>query len=68
MNRLRPLDAPLPEFPAHLGSNNWAVSGKRTADGRALVADDMHLGIRVPHIWYRATLEWRDEEQRQADT
>jgi penicillin amidase len=42
----------------HVGSNNWAVSGKRTADGRALLANDMHLGIRVPHIWYRASLVW----------
>ncbi len=39
----------------HLGSNNWAVAGEHTADGRALVANDMHLGIRVPHIWYRAS-------------
>ena len=60
VSRLRPLNAPLPPAPVHLGSNNWAVSGKLTADGRALVADDMHLGIRVPHIWYRASLEWRD--------
>ncbi len=42
----------------HPGSNNWAVSGTHTADGRALLADDMHLGIRVPHIWYRASLVW----------
>ncbi len=42
----------------HPGSNNWAVSGKLTADGRALVANDMHLGIRVPHIWYRARFVW----------
>jgi len=44
-----------------LGSNNWAVSGKASADGRAIVADDMHLGIRVPHIWYRAQFVWPDE-------
>ncbi len=36
------------------GSNNWAVSGQLTSHGGALVADDMHLGIRVPNIWYRA--------------
>ncbi|MBI2824309.1 MAG: penicillin acylase family protein [Planctomycetia bacterium] len=42
----------------HGGSNNWAVSAKRTADGRAIVADDMHLDIRVPHVWYRASFEW----------
>jgi penicillin amidase len=39
-----------------LGSNNWAVSGAHTADGRALLANDMHLGIRVPNTWYRASV------------
>ncbi|MBM3751417.1 MAG: penicillin acylase family protein [Acidimicrobiia bacterium] len=38
------------------GSNNWAVAGSRTADGRAIVADDMHLGLGVPNIWYRASM------------
>jgi penicillin amidase len=39
-----------------VGSNNWAVSGGRTADGGAIVADDMHLGIQLPTTWYRAAL------------
>lgn len=39
-----------------LGSNNWAVAGTHTADGRALFANDMHLGIRVPNTWYRASI------------
>lgn len=43
-----------------LGSNNWAVAGRLTADGGALVANDMHLGIRVPNTWYRAAWEWPD--------
>ena len=43
---------------AALGSNNWAVAGRLTADGRALVANDMHLEVRVPNTWYRAALEW----------
>ena len=42
------------------GSNNWAVSGAHTADGHALLANDMHLGIRVPNTWYRASLVWPD--------
>ena len=37
-----------------VGSNNWAVGGALTADGAAIVADDMHLSITVPNIWYRA--------------
>jgi len=39
-----------------IGSNNWAVSGAHTASGVALVANDMHLSIGVPIIWYRASL------------
>jgi penicillin amidase len=46
---------------AALGSNNWAVSSRLTADGGALIANDMHLDIRVPNTWYRAVIEWRDE-------
>ncbi len=38
------------------GSNNWALSGQRSATGAALVANDMHLGLGVPHIWYRLRL------------
>ena len=43
---------------ARQGSNNWAVSGAHTPDGRALVATDMHLGLSVPNTWYRASFEW----------
>ena len=46
-----------------IGSNNFAVAGSLTADGRAIVANDMHLGIRVPNTWYRASLEWPDAER-----
>src|SRR5690606_27161456 len=42
------------------GSNNWAVSGALTADRRAIVADDMHLGLRAPNIWFRARLRYPD--------
>jgi acyl-homoserine lactone acylase PvdQ len=34
-----------------LGSNNWAVSGAHSTDGNAIVANDMHLFIRVPNTW-----------------
>lgn len=43
------------------GSNAWAVAGSRTADGRAILANDMHLGLSVPNIWYRASLAWSGE-------
>lgn len=39
-----------------IGSNNWAVDGAHSASGVALVANDMHLSIAVPIIWYRASL------------
>ncbi|MFY0641821.1 MAG: penicillin acylase family protein [Bermanella sp.] len=39
----------------HYGSNNWSVSGDLTKHGSAMVADDMHLKLRVPNIWYRAS-------------
>ncbi|HEY1307022.1 MAG TPA: penicillin acylase family protein [Vicinamibacterales bacterium] len=42
------------------GSNNWAVSGRLAADGGALLANDMHLLVRVPNTWYRAAFEWPD--------
>lgn len=40
------------------GSNNWAISGQRTGSGAALVANDMHLGLGVPIIWYHARLRF----------
>lgn len=51
--RLEPIEA---EEEPHLGSNNFAVDGRVTSDGRAILAGDMHLGIAVPIIWYRASL------------
>jgi len=39
-----------------VGSNGWAVAGTRTKDNAALFANDMHLSLRLPHIWYRARL------------
>ena len=38
------------------GSNSWAVSGKFTESGHAIVSNDMHLGLRIPNIYYQARL------------
>lgn len=38
------------------GSNNWALAGRYTDSGSALIASDMHLPLRVPVMWYRARL------------
>lgn len=35
------------------GSNNWAVSGKKSKTGMPLLANDMHLGLSAPGIWYQ---------------
>lgn len=42
------------------GSNNFAVSGALTKDGRAILANDMHLHLRAPNIWFRARLLYPD--------
>lgn len=51
------------EEAAGLGSNNWAVAGTQTASGVALVANDMHLAIGVPNIWYRASMRVPDRRE-----
>ncbi|MEQ9438592.1 MAG: penicillin acylase family protein [Cyclobacteriaceae bacterium] len=38
------------------GSNNWAVSGARTRSGSPLLANDPHLGLNLPSIWYLVQL------------
>jgi penicillin amidase len=38
------------------GSNNWAVAGALTESGRAIVSNDMHLGLDTPNIYYQAQL------------
>lgn len=35
------------------GSNNWAISGKKTTTGKPILANDMHLGLFAPGIWYQ---------------
>ena len=42
--------------PEIVGSNSWAVAGTHAAGGAALLANDMHLALRLPHVWYRARL------------
>jgi penicillin amidase len=43
--------APLP------GSNSWAIAGSRTASGKPILSNDMHLEYSLPGIWYMAHLE-----------
>lgn len=34
------------------GSNNWVVHGNRTGTGSPLLANDTHLGLQMPSVWY----------------
>ncbi len=65
------VDVPIPTLPntlAHasydelppldIGSNNWAVTGALTPSQGAMLANDMHLSLRVPIIWYRTQLSY----------
>jgi penicillin amidase len=40
------------------GSNQWAVDASRSANDQALLANDPHLGLRLPSVFYRSELEW----------
>ncbi len=50
------LDSVLGPRGPEIGSNSWAVSGKLSATGMPLLANDMHLGIQMPSIWYQNAL------------
>jgi penicillin amidase len=40
-----------------VGSNAWVVSGRLTDSGSALLANDPHLGLQIPSLWYMATIK-----------
>jgi penicillin G amidase len=42
------------------GSNNWAVSGKKTASGAPILCNDPHLGINLPSLWYEVQISTPD--------
>jgi penicillin amidase len=49
-----------------IGSNNWAVAGRFTTTGAALIANDMHLRARVPAVWYRARMRIKGTDTQPA--
>ena len=55
--KLARIDAALGPAGDGIGSNSWAISGSRTSTGMPLLANDPHLGIQMPSIWYQAHLE-----------
>ncbi|HET7475368.1 MAG TPA: penicillin acylase family protein [Dermatophilaceae bacterium] len=42
-----------------VGSNSWVVSGARSSTGKPLLANDPHLGVSIPGIWYQTALHCR---------
>ena len=50
------LDAALGPVGDGIGSNSWAVSGRLTATGKPILANDPHLSIQMPSIWYQMGL------------
>ncbi len=50
--RVADLDELLGISGADIGSNNWVVSGALTDTGKPILANDPHLGIQMPSIWY----------------
>lgn len=58
-NNVSLLDVALGPLGDGVGSNSWAVSGSLTSTGEPLLANDPHLGIQMPSIWYQVHLECR---------
>jgi penicillin amidase len=58
--RNQPEPAPA-EKPSN-GSNNWAVAGERSETGSALVANDPHLALDLPSLWYQAQIRCPEYE------
>ena len=47
-----------------IGSNSWVVGGARTSTGKPLLANDPHLGVSIPGVWYQRGLRCRTASAR----
>ncbi|TFV97188.1 penicillin acylase family protein [Algoriphagus kandeliae] len=47
---------PLPQPEEGVGSNNWAVAGSKTKNGNPILANDPHLSLNLPSLWYSMQL------------
>jgi penicillin amidase len=58
---LRDLEAmqgiPTPDPELRAGSNNWVIAGSRTASGKPILANDPHLNLAAPGIWFAVRFE-----------
>jgi penicillin amidase len=46
-----------------IGSNNWVISGSRTSTGSPILANDIHLSVDMPSIWYEIGLHCTGEKK-----
>lgn len=42
------------------GSNDWVIAGSRTTTGKPILADDPHLALTAPMLWYLADVQGKD--------
>jgi len=53
-------------IPRAMASNNWVVSGSKSASGKPMLANDPHLEVnRLPAVWYELVCEWGEPDARQ---
>jgi penicillin amidase len=57
---------PLPQPEKGIGSNNWAVSGAKTKSGNPMLANDPHLGLNLPSLWFAMQLTTPDHSVKGA--
>lgn len=50
----------LPQPPPNNGSNNWAIGGKKTSSGFPILANDPHLSLTLPAVWYEVQISCPD--------
>jgi len=55
-DKLTLLEGAIGQTGPDIGSNSWVISGKLTTSGKPLLANDMHLAIQMPSIWYENSL------------
>ncbi|MEC4090996.1 penicillin acylase family protein [Pseudoalteromonas rubra] len=46
----------------HIGSNAWVVSAEKSASGSAILANDPHLGLQIPSLWYAVSQQLPDSQ------
>lgn len=55
-DNVRSVEPALGEYSRSVGSNNWVIDGSLSESGKPLLANDPHLGIQMPSIWYQVGL------------